>query len=142
MIKECTLEDLNRLYEIENQAFDQSSYPLDKQALKKHLQEGKKIYGFWSEDKLTGYVFIIEYKKSLRIYSLAVMEEFRGQGIAHKLVEFVLGMAKKDEKSISLEVAESNKRAIRLYQSFGFKSVKLLPAYYKDGRNGVKMKLD
>jgi len=141
MIKECTLEEVGRLSEIENQAFDPGSYPLNKQAFRKHIKDGGKIYGFWSEEKLAGYIFIIEYKNSLRIYSLAVDEQLRGKGIAHRLVEFTLEKARREKKSVTLEVAESNKRAIRLYEGFGFKIVKPLPAYYKDGRNGVKMKL-
>ena len=45
-------------------------------------------------------------------------------------------------KKITLEVKVDNIKAITLYQKLGFVTIKLLKAYYLDGKDGFKMELN
>ncbi len=56
------------------------------------------------------------------ITNIAVLEPFRNLGIGKKLVNRLIEYANQNNLSfITLEVRESNERAIGLYKSFGFK---------------------
>lgn len=53
---------------------------------------------------------------------LAVLPEFKGKGIANKLLETcIMVCQKKGMNSISVETWENNEPVIRLYKKFGFK---------------------
>lgn len=78
--------------------------------------------------------------KKVRIYSLAVVQEARGQGIAGLLM--VRAEREAHERAcnrISLEVREDNASAIRLYERSGFVKNGLLSQYYEDGANALRM---
>ena len=63
---------------------------------------------------------------------LAVHPDFQSQGLGKLILENLLSQAK--EKSLeraTLEVAESNSKAISLYQKFGFKEAGRRKKYYK-----------
>ena len=67
------------------------------------------------------------------ISNLAVFEEYRGEGIAVKLLEKAEEMAlAKGLNKLSLYVEIGNSRAIRVYEKFGFQEVKkvVLPKKY------------
>lgn len=70
----------------------------------------------------------------LFISNLAVFEEYRGQGIAVKLLEKAEEAAvEKGLKKLSLYVETDNAHAKRVYEKFGFKEVKkvILPPMNK-----------
>jgi ribosomal protein S18 acetylase RimI-like enzyme len=80
--------------------------------------------------------------KMLRIYSLAINPNLRGQGIAKKLIQFSLEFAKtKGYSIISLEVNEANLTAIKLYEKIGFCKLGYKRDYYGTGKHALKMKL-
>ncbi|KAG4304580.1 hypothetical protein PORY_001973 [Pneumocystis oryctolagi] len=73
------------------------------------------------------------HKKRLRGYiaMLAVKKEYRGKGIASKMVEKILSiMKKRDTDEVVLETEVTNKEAIILYENFGFIRDKRLHRYY------------
>ena len=77
-----------------------------------------------------------------RIYSLTVAPRYRGQGLARQLL--ALGMEQLRTaavKRVYLEVEASAIAPLKLYTSLGFKQEKTLPAYYGEGRDGIKMGL-
>lgn len=62
---------------------------------------------------------------------IAVTEPYRRQGIASRLLEAQLHRGKKEKiASYTLEVRESNERAIRFYESFGFQRIGMRKNYY------------
>ena len=89
-------------------------------------------------DKLAGYILYFEYKKTIRIYSIAISQNYQGQGVARALIEHLLATSTKD---ISLEVNTSNDRAIALYNKFDFVITKTITRYYEDGASAFKMLL-
>jgi ribosomal-protein-alanine N-acetyltransferase len=78
--------------------------------------------------------------KRARILVIAVLETFRGQGIGTALMTaFTNECGLKGLSEIELEVRKSNKPAIRFYSKLGYQAVDVLPKFYKDGEDGLKM---
>ncbi len=76
----------------------------------------------------------ISYKKlelSNDVYHLFVNEKFRKKGIASKLLNKIYN------KDILVEVDEKNIKAINLYKKLGFKKIKKISNYYKNGNNAL-----
>lgn len=67
------------------------------------------------------------------VMSVAVDPEYRGQGVGTILFgELIKAVKARGAKSITLEVRPSNTAAIKLYESFGLKSVGRRRGYYLD----------
>lgn len=67
----------------------------------------------------------------LRIDSIAVAENARGQGIGSLLIKKVFEFAKeKGFKKIVLEVVDTNPKAKKLYERLGFKEKKIVKYYF------------
>lgn len=64
------------------------------------------------------------------IMNMAVLEEYRKQGIAKKLMETLFSLAPEAVRSYTLEVRASNHAAMRLYQRMGFYGVGYRRSYY------------
>jgi peptide alpha-N-acetyltransferase len=76
------------------------------------------------------------------VTSLAVLHEFRRQGLARELMnqlhyhlESCYGV-----DSVGLHVRQSNKPATHLYQRFGYVAAERIPGYYQDGEDAFFMK--
>lgn len=60
-------------------------------------------------------------KGDLYIESIAVFSDYRGQGIASKLIEYIFNYGKeKGFKNVSLNCEVENEGAMKLYRKFGF----------------------
>ncbi len=60
-------------------------------------------------------------EESAQILGLAVLDEYRGKGIARKLLEKAIAeIAEAGKKRIELLVAENNEAAKKLYSAYGF----------------------
>lgn len=67
------------------------------------------------------------------VMSVAVLQEYRGRGIGTKLFGELLRLCKESgANAVTLEVRPSNTAAIKLYESFGLKSVGRRKKYYVD----------
>ena len=76
------------------------------------------------------------------IMNIAVDPEYRGNGIGTALLtEVIERLINEGARYIGLEVRVSNEKAIRLYESFGFKKIKRIIAYYSDGEDAYYMLL-
>ena len=87
--------------------------------------------------------FLSEPKPVGHLVSIAVLEDYRGRGIGKTLLQETIRVMRDVYKTVSiyLEVRVSNERAIRLYEKMGFKKVRLVPGYYRDGENAWVMVL-
>lgn len=72
------------------------------------------------------------------IDGLVVMSEFQGKGIARKAIEMLLEKLK-DIKVIDLVTHPDNVKAVKLYESFGFKTEERIENYFGDGEPRIKM---
>ena len=78
--------------------------------------------------------------ESARIYSLAVTPEWRGRGVASRLVGVALGeLERLGIERCFLEVAQDNAAARRMYERFGFVSIATLPNDYAEGKHAERM---
>lgn len=66
------------------------------------------------------------------ITNVAVLSDFRRRGIGKKLVETVFSLSPGHIDKFTLEVRVSNRSAINIYESLGFRSFGIRPHYYGD----------
>lgn len=98
-----------------------------KQLIEPLLQKGGYYLIATEDDQLMGWMLIGASQDPLTekiygfIYELFVLEEFRGKGIAKKLIETAIEHLKQDGYSeVRLRVYAGN-QAMKLYETFGFK---------------------
>jgi N-alpha-acetyltransferase 30 len=73
---------------------------------------------------------------------LAVVEEYRGRGIASKLVKMATeAMTQRDADEIVLETEVTNTASLRLYERLGFLRSKKLHRYYLNGNSAFRLQL-
>ncbi|KAI9836159.1 MAG: N-alpha-acetyltransferase mak3 [Sclerophora amabilis] len=73
---------------------------------------------------------------------LAVRKEYRGQGIATKLVRMAIdAMIERNADEIALETEITNTAAIKLYERLGFLRSKRLHRYYLNGNSAFRLVL-
>lgn len=143
-IRRSTLSDLDLLENIEREAFaafQQSSKRALKQSLKSAHQQ------VWIAEVVendlvnpVGCLILYIFPKTLRIFSIAVFNRYKGMGIGKILLDHAESIAKeKGIKRISLELNKSSSKLLSWYEEAGFKTVELLPNYYDEGIDGLRM---
>ncbi|MBC7127146.1 MAG: ribosomal protein S18-alanine N-acetyltransferase [Candidatus Methanosuratincola petrocarbonis] len=81
-----------------------------------------------------------DFAKKGHVISIAVLEGYRGMGIGQRLMEDGMKNVRESGASeIYLEVRQSNLPAIQLYRKLGFRAVRVLEGYYRDGENAYLM---
>jgi ribosomal-protein-alanine N-acetyltransferase len=75
------------------------------------------------------------------VTTVCVLSERRRQGIGRALIEALAGIARrKGATEMTLEVAEKNRAARRLYEGLGFGVAGRRPNYYRDGDAALTLK--
>ncbi|XOB63131.1 GNAT family N-acetyltransferase [Campylobacterota bacterium DY0563] len=137
-ISKASKKDIKKLFEIENKIFKDDIMMMRLSSFYYHVEKNF-LYKVEVDNQLVGYILWLKRKRFFRLYSLAVLEEFRKLGLATKLLDFSLEKLKK--KDLQLEVRVSNEKAIKLYEKYGFKKVKILKKYYEN-EDGVLMRME
>ncbi|OCL92122.1 GNAT family N-acetyltransferase [Aliarcobacter thereius] len=138
MLRYANLEDLDKLFSIENEVFTKFDSPLSLANFKYHTKK-KQIILIEEEKEICAYLMFFNYKNTIRLYSLAVSKEHSNKGLATNLLNYSIELAKKNNKNLSLEVRVSNERAKSIYIKLGFKVIKILKKYYLDSEDAFKM---
>lgn len=77
------------------------------------------------------------------LMNIVTKKDKRHMGFAKLLLKSLISLAQEKQcTKINLEVNENNKNAIKLYESFGFKTVGLRKKYYNNVDNAILMTLD
>ncbi|TVP86107.1 MAG: GNAT family N-acetyltransferase [Acholeplasmataceae bacterium] len=143
LIRPATPEDLNTLWEIEKASFDKvrrMSFESLKHSLKTKNQD---VFLVESDGLPVAYAILFRYQNTHRLYSIAVLEHYRSQGIGKTLMNHMLGVSKTQGFSrITLEADATNHDLLRFYESFGFKVVKELKDYYGPALPAYRMSFD
>ena len=85
--------------------------------------------------KLVAYLIVARYVDAWHVMNVAVDPEYRGRGIATKLLSHLFEQTAGDgRRGYTLEVRVSNRSAIRLYERLGFKARGVRRGYYTDNR--------
>ncbi len=87
----------------------------------------------FEDDKCLGYMGLWKIGDEAHVTNLSVHPDFQNRKLAHRLLLNSIDECYKEKiKYITLEVRVSNKKAIGLYEKFGFKSLGLRKKYYQD----------
>ena len=91
------------------------------------------------EEKIIGFLNYYLIYDRIEIVNFNVLDYFQNRHVGSKLLEQLFFLAKKNKiKNITLEVRSDNKKAIYLYQKYGFKEVAIRKKYYND-TDGILM---
>ena len=139
MIKKLTNNDIDyieQIFNLEKEIFKNSAF--SKSYLNTLIKgDNSFIYVYLIDDKVSGYLMILDSIDVYEILAIATIEEYRNKGIAQKLLNKI------KIKNIFLEVRESNKVAINFYKKNNFKEISIRKNYYSEPtENAIIMKLE
>ena len=139
MIKKLTSDDtdyIEQIFNLEKEIFKSSAF--NKSYLDTLIKgDNSFIYVYLIDDKVSGYLMILDSIDVYEILAIATIEEYRNKGIAQKLLNKI------KIKNIFLEVRESNQTAINFYKKNKFKEISIRKNYYsKPNENAIIMKLE
>ncbi|MCL1866992.1 MAG: ribosomal protein S18-alanine N-acetyltransferase [Oscillospiraceae bacterium] len=122
------IDTAQKLHLIEQVCFEQEPWSLS--MFKSALENPNTVLVL--ED--FGYALGIKLSGESELHSIAVLPQFRGQGLGGFLLSRFLSECRAEcgENPVFLEVASKNVPAIRLYERFGFVKIGVRKAYYKD----------
>jgi ribosomal protein S18 acetylase RimI-like enzyme len=138
-------ENLEDLVIIEKSTFDNQKYHLMTKTNFKHLiNKGNADILIAKKNEKSCALAVVFYKRNStygRLYSIAVLPEFQGKDIGRILYNTVEERIRKKKLSgITLEIRADNTKHKKRYTDIGFKLEKILPQYYPDKSNGLKLK--
>lgn len=136
-IKKLTINNIDELYDLYVQQFKNEAWTLD-QIKSSFNTNSTYFYGIYQENILASFISILVTVDDINILDVATHENFKRQGLAKQLITYVINM-KTSEQSVSLEVKSKNIPAIKLYESFGFKTLHVRKKYYSDGDDALCM---
>jgi len=133
--------DLQQLVDIENTCF--TSDILSRRSFQRFLRPGAHEVIVAEQAKtIAGYVLVL-YRTGTslaRLYSIAVLPAYRGQGIAEKLVIAAEQAGRSRGCALMrLEVSVHNKGASSLYNKLGYRQIGRVANYYDDGSDALRM---
>jgi len=126
-----TTEDADAVAEIEEKSF---AMPWKRDDFWREAQNELATYIVGELDgKIVAYAGAWVSFNQAEVMSVAVVPELRGQGVGTILFgELIKSVKARGATAITLEVRPSNTAAIKLYQSFGLRSVGRRRGYYLD----------
>lgn len=139
MIKKLTNNDIDyieQIFNLEKEIFKNSAF--SKSYLNTLIKgDNSFIYIYLIDDKVCGYLIILDSIDVYEILAIATVEEYRNKGIAQELLDKI------KTKDIFLEVRESNQTTINFYKKNKFKEISIRKNYYsKPTENAIIMKLE
>lgn len=127
LIENMKLQHLDGVVYIENICF---AHPWSRTDLEQQLNLETSHFAVATVDeKVVGYMGLQIFSGEGYVTNVAVLPEYRRQGIAKMLIEKQL---QNEMSFITLEVRESNLPAIKLYESCGFENVGIRPKFYSN----------
>lgn len=129
LLRAMRLSDLDYIMPLEHQLF---SSPWSKDDYIYELSSNPYArYYVLEDDKIVGYVGIWITYETAQITTIGIARERQGEGLSKLLMNKVIEETK-DCEAITLEVRVSNVKAIKLYESYGFKKEAIRKDYYLD----------
>lgn len=138
MLKEVVVDEKKELDNIQNIFFDvfkQKNELIDTLSSNPYV----KLYTYSVDKNVVAFIQYEDIYDRFELDNIYVLKEYRNQGIASILMEFMINEGKKKEIiNITLEVREDNVSAINLYKKYGFVEKAIRNNYY-DNCNGILM---
>lgn len=141
MIREMKPEDIEHVLKINEECFNSDAW--SRKAFEREF-ELDYSYKFVIEEgeSIIGYAIVWKVFEDVNLMSIAIKKDLWGKGYGKRLMEFLIEYFRGKAQRILLDVRRSNIRAIRLYQSLGFKIFSERIRYYSDGENAFQMVLE
>lgn len=127
MVNKIKIEELERFNELGFKVNNNFSNLYDLNKIIDYQYDD--VYGYYVDDKLVAFVHIAKLYETMDIVNIVVDEEYRKQGIATKLINYVINLFD-DIDSVMLEVNENNVTAISLYEKNKFEVISKRNNYY------------
>lgn len=144
LIRPLKTSDLDRIQQIEHASFGKDAYDRKLFAEYHHKCGGLFLVAL-APSRICGYMItcIRNDRAAAEVISLAVDPAFRGKGAASALMAGTMRrLVRRHVPKASLTVKDTNRRARRFYERWGFRRVRRVPQYYEDGRDGIRMVAD
>lgn len=109
-------------YAVEAKLLNAIDFPPLKRSLENYIESDNDFFGYIKDQELAGIIEIKHHTGFTHIQSLVVKPHYFRQGIAQKLMEFVLNSY--NLKPIIVETGIKNTPAIQLYKKYNFIEVK------------------
>ncbi len=139
MIKKLTINDVDyieQIFNLEKDIFKNSAF--SKESTENLVKaDNSFIYAYLIDEKVCGYLMVLDSIDVYEILAIATVEEYRNKGIAQELLDKI------KTKDIFLEVRKSNEKAINFYKKNNFKQISIRKGYYSDPtEDAVIMKME
>lgn len=139
MIKKLTINDVDcieQIFNLEKDIFKNSAF--SKESTENLVKaDNSFIYAYLIDEKVCGYLMVLDSIDVYEILAIATVEEYRNKGIAQELLDKI------KTKDIFLEVRKSNKKAINFYKKNNFKQISIRKGYYSDPtEDAIIMKME
>lgn len=139
MIKKLTINDVDyieQIFNLEKDIFKNSAF--SKESTENLVKaDNSFIYAYLIDEKICGYLMVLDSIDVYEILAIATVEEYRNKGIAQELLDKI------KTKDIFLEVRKSNEKAINFYKKNNFKQISIRKGYYSDPtEDAVIMKME
>ena len=120
--------DLEAVFDIEQQCH---SHPWSKKLFLSHFGGRYFNHILIQHEKVIGYFVCSSVAGEVSLMNIAIDPAFQGKGLGKLLLSFLCNLStQRCEQEIWLEVRQSNKNAIKLYQSIDFVEVDTRKNYY------------
>jgi [ribosomal protein S18]-alanine N-acetyltransferase len=129
-IRRLTYGDLPQVIAIERRAFP-APWSLAMFVLELSRPSSVCLAGV-NRGELIGYLVCSRYHEVWHLMNVAVDGPYRRLGVATALIRHLLSSTEGESDRYTLEVRVSNREAIRMYESFGFRSAGVRRRYYHD----------
>ena len=139
MIKKLTINDVDyieQIFNLEKDIFKNSAF--SKESTENLVKaDNSFIYTYIIDDKVCGYLMVLDSIDVYEILAIATIEKYRNKGIAQELLDKI------KTKDIFLEVRKSNEKAINFYKKNNFKQISIRKGYYSDPtEDAIIMKME
>ena len=138
-VRDMTNSDLDRVMEIEKLCF---KAPWDRDDIFREVNDNKLsvMSVVTVDDLVVGFCDYWNTFDSGTICQIAIHPDYQHQSLGSKLLEEVIRDAKaKKVRTLTLEVRESNTKAINFYKKYGFQIALVKESYYSNGENAIYM---
>ena len=141
--RNLTLIDSMEIFQLEKEIFTKEAWSLAQ--VKEELGGARRLYigaidGDLTQGEIVGYGGIALSGESADIHTVAVVEKFRRQGIAKRLMARLERWAKdQGANEFLLEMRVGNVEAKPLYESLGYREVSVRKDYYAPGMDAIVM---
>ena len=137
ILKPLSIEYVDQMVDLQSQGFSDG---WSKQSIISGIEKGglMGVLAF-SDQNLVGFLTFSKSIDFCELMDVLVDKNYRRQGIATMLINYLVDSVKGVSPKIFLEVRATNDSAINLYQKHGFIKTSVRKKYYSDGEDAVIM---